>query len=155
MHGLEERSPWHLWVVGIVSLAWNAFGAWDYLQTQLGNREYVAAMTEPMGVNVDAALAYYDRFPAWMDAAWALGVWGAVLGSILLLLRIRFALIAFILSFFGLVVGTLHGIANPMPGMEQTALTIGFTVVLWAVAIALIVYTRHVVAHDFVRPRRG
>ena len=33
---LKARTPWHLWVVGIVSLAWTAFGANDYLQAQLG-----------------------------------------------------------------------------------------------------------------------
>jgi hypothetical protein len=131
-----------------ISLLWNAFGAWDYLQTQLVNRDYFASMTQPMGIDPDTAIAYYEAFPAWMDAAWALGVWGAVLGSVLLLLRKRFALIAFMISFFGLVVGTLHGIANPLPGQTDSAGPMIFTAVLWVIAIALILYSRRMIAHN-------
>jgi hypothetical protein len=29
------KTPWHLWVVGILSLLWNAFGGYDYTMTQL------------------------------------------------------------------------------------------------------------------------
>lgn len=150
MAGIEMRTPWHLWLVGIVSLIWNSFGALDYTQTQLRNVDYIASMTEPMGIPLDAALAYYDSFPAWADAAWALGVWGAVLGSVLLLLRNRMALAAYIISFFGLVVTTLHGIANPIPGAGDQTMAYGFTAVLWIIAIALILYARAMVKRGFV-----
>ena len=151
MEGLDVRTPWHLWVVGVLSLVWNFFCVWDYTQTQLKNRDYIAAMTEPMGIPIDQALAYYESFPAWMDAAWALGVWGAVLGSVLLLLRSRLAVISFIASLFGLLVGTVHGIADPMPGVGHTAMTIGFSIVLWLIALALIFYSRQMAKHSHLR----
>ena len=39
------KTPWHLWAVGIISLLWNAFGAFDYVMTKLKNPAYMAAFT--------------------------------------------------------------------------------------------------------------
>ena len=88
--------PKHLWVVGILSLLWNAFGAADYTMTELGN----LAWFEMMGLGAEE-LAWTRSFPTWAVAAWAVGVWGSVAGSILLLRRSRHAVTAFLLSISG------------------------------------------------------
>lgn len=142
----KMKAPTTFWIVAILSLLWNAFGAYDYVQTQLANREYLDGMTQGMALTVDELIAYYDAFPAWMDAAWALGVWGSVAGSILLLLRTRFALHAFLVSLLGLVVTTAYTIAVPVPGMTNLIVPIVFTVVIFAVLLALIWYTRRMIA---------
>ena len=139
---MDTKTPWHLWAIGIVTLIWNAFGAWDYIMTQQRNEAYLASTMEPAGVSVADAIAYFDAYPVWADAAWALGVWGAVAGSILLLLRSRFAVPAFVISFFGLVVTTLYSIAVPLPMPDQTV-PIVFTIVIWIVTLALILYSRN------------
>ena len=56
------------------------FGAFDYTMTQTKNAEYLAAFTPEQRT-------YFESFPTWMEAAWALGIWGALAGSALLLLR--------------------------------------------------------------------
>jgi hypothetical protein len=89
-------TPKHLWVVGILSLLWNAFGAADYTMTELGS----LAWFEMMGLGAEE-LAWTRSFPAWAVAAWAVGVWGSVAGSILLLARSRHAVTAFLLSVLG------------------------------------------------------
>jgi hypothetical protein len=91
-----SAAPKHLWVVGILSLLWNAFGAADYTMTELGS----LAWFEMMGLGAEE-LAWTQSFPAWAVAAWAVGVWGSVAGSILLLLRSRHAVTAFLLSIIG------------------------------------------------------
>ena len=91
-----RATPTHLWVVGILSLLWNAFGAADYTMTQLGS----LAWFEMMGLGADE-LAWTRSFPAWAVAAWAFGVWGSVAGSVLLLARSRHAVTAFVLSILG------------------------------------------------------
>ena len=54
--------------------------------------------------------------PTWMYGPWILGVWGAVAGSILLLMRSRFAVWAFGLSLIGAVVSLIYGqFINPAP----------------------------------------
>jgi hypothetical protein len=95
---VSARTPAHIWIVGIVSLLWNAFGCYDYLMTNLKNQAYLSQFTPDQ-------LAYYDSLPSWLTAFWAIGVWGGLAGSILLLMRSRYAVWAFALSFVGAVVG--------------------------------------------------
>ena len=95
------RRPVHLWVVGIASLLWNAFGAFDYLATELKLDFYVSQFTE-------AQRDYFYSFPSWLVAAWALGVWGAHAGSIGLLLARGWAVWAFAVSLLGLAVSTVY-----------------------------------------------
>jgi hypothetical protein len=131
---LTTKTPIHLWIVGILATLWNAFGCFDYLMTQSGNAEYLAQFT-------DAQRAYFQSFPAWMDAAWAIGVWGALLGSLLLLMRSRHAVFAFEASLAGLLVGTVYqwGMAD-MPADLKTPAMLGVNAMIWAIAIGLLVY---------------
>lgn len=128
-------APWHLWAVGIVSLLWNAFGAYDYLMTQTRNEAYMGQFTETQ-------LDYFYSFPTWMEAFWALGVWGAVAGSLLLLLRKRWALHAFIVSAIGLAGSTFYsyGVGNLPEELSGAGYT-AFTAVIIAVTLFLIWYS--------------
>lgn len=87
------RTPAHLWIVGVLGLVWNGFGAFDYLMSKLQGETWY----RQMGMT-DAQIAYMDAFPLWMMFVWPLGVWSAVLGSILLLRRSRKAELVFQLS---------------------------------------------------------
>ena len=42
-----------------------------------------------------AQIAHFQQMPVWMTAVWAIGVWGAFLASILLLLRRKLAFAVF------------------------------------------------------------
>lgn len=95
------KTPFHLWIIGIISLLWNASGAYDYVMTQTKNVVYLEMLS-------DAQKAFLDAGPVWFEAAWAVGVWFSVLGSLLLLLRSRFAGTAFGLSFAGLMVSSVY-----------------------------------------------
>lgn len=101
---MKSATPWHLWLVGGLSLLWNGFGAYDFVMSITQGEAYWRAS----GMN-DAMVAYYNAMPAWMYGPWVVGVWGAVAGSILLLLRSRFAVHAFVLSFVGAVISLLYG----------------------------------------------
>ena len=94
-------APWHFWLAGIVSLLWNAFGGYDYTMTQLRDPAYFASMAGQTGMSPAEMNAFFDAFPAWASALWAIGVWGSVAGSILLLMRSRHAVTAFIVSLVG------------------------------------------------------
>ncbi len=61
------KTPWHVWVVGIVSLLWNSFGAMDFVMTQTRNRAYMSSFTP-------AQLEFYYGFPLWVVAAWGIAV---------------------------------------------------------------------------------
>ncbi|WP_375289410.1 hypothetical protein [Qipengyuania sp.] len=133
-----EGTPWHLWAVGVVSLLWNAFGANDYLQTQLGNLAYFETMLGGMEVTPAQAMAYFQSFPVGVTGFWALGVWGAVAGSILLLLRTRLAVWAFAGSLIGLGVNTLYQLLTPQPDWIDSSTPM--TIVIWSVATFLLIH---------------
>lgn len=115
----KPATPWHFWAVAIVSLLWNAFGCYDYYMTQTGGDEYLRSL----GMT-DAQIAFYDTMPSWLEGAWAAGVWGALLGSILLLLRSKWAFQAFVISFAGFVVSVIYtyGFANGLEANGPAAL---------------------------------
>lgn len=126
------KAPVHLWIVGVVSLLWNAFGALDYVMSQLRNEAWLSQLTE-------AQRAWLDASPAWADAAWAFGVWGALLGSVLLLMRSRHAFWAFAVSLAGLAVSTVYQhVVSPMPGAGSMNMLM---IAIWIVALGLLVYT--------------
>ena len=122
-------APTHLWVVGILSLLWNAFGATDYTMTELGN----LAWFEMMGLGSEE-MAFVQSFPTWAVAAWAIGVWGSVVGSILLLMRSRHAVTAFMLSAIGAAIsfGYQFSIDKPasMEGAAGAAMPVAITILI-------------------------
>ncbi len=106
------KTPWHLWLVGVVSLLWNGFGGYDFIMSTTQGETYwrASGMTQPM-------IDYYNAMPTWMYGPWIIGVWGAVIGSILLLLRNKLAVPAFALSLLGAAASLIYGLMNPMPGL--------------------------------------
>jgi hypothetical protein len=133
----RPKTPKHLWVVGVVALLWNSMGALDYTMTQTKNMAYLKQLTPPQ-------LDYFFGLPAWVVAAWAIGVWGGVVGSLLLLLRKRLAVPVFLASILG-VVGS-HGytylLSNGLEVMGGGAGTLAFAATILLVAVALYVYAR-------------
>jgi hypothetical protein len=105
------RVPVHLWIVGVLGLAWNGFGAYDYYKTKTGGDAYMAAVGMP-----PEQIVYMHAMPVWMTAVWAIGVWGAVLGTVLLLLRNKLAVPVFLASLIGFLVSLVYGyLVAPMP----------------------------------------
>lgn len=132
---VAPRAPWHLWVVGIVSLLWNAMGALDYLMTQTKNPAYMAKFTP-------AQLEYFYGFPAWVVGAWAIAVWGGVLGSLLLLLRRALAFAVFAASLVGLVATTIYNyVLTDGLRLMGGAGTLVFSAVIFTIAVLLVFYS--------------
>lgn len=140
------RTPWHLWVVGILALLWNGFGAVDYTMSQLRNEAYLGSAAESMGITAAEMIAFIDSFPTWMHAFWALGVWGALAGSVLLLLRSRYAVWAYALSLLGLAVTQIYQAGMDKPDWAEAAAAMN--IVIWAIALFLLAYA-------FVMRKRG
>ena len=139
---VATTTPVHLWIVGGLGTLWNAFGAYDYLMTRMRNTDYFESMMP--GVDPNEILAWIDAFPIWAQFGWGLGVWGGLLGSILLLVRSRWAVLVLGLSLVGCVLGLGYQIAMAPPapgGMSEGAGAIMPWVII-AVAVGLFVYAR-------------
>jgi hypothetical protein len=116
---VSARTPAHLWIVGILSFLWNCFGAYDYVMSNMRNMDYLKSAMP--GVDPAAALAWMDAFPIYAKVGWALGVWGGLLGAILLLMRSRYAVWAFAVSMLGIVlsIGWQIVAAPPLSGADS------------------------------------
>ena len=144
---MDERAaaPWQLWAIAGVTTLWNAFGALDYTMTQTRSAAWMAQLSP-------AQIAWLDAAPAWTVASWAFGVWGGLVGSLLLLARSRHAVLAFAVSLAGLAVNSLFQATSPMPGSHMDGGgALALHLAIWAVAIALLVYALRMRARGVLR----
>jgi hypothetical protein len=131
----RARTPVHLWILGIVALLWNGFGAFDFTMTQTRNMEYLKMYTPEQ-------LAYVLGWPLWAVAAWGVGVWGGVVGALLLLVRKRLAAPLFLASLVGAVVGHAYSFASGGIEMAGGGAMAIFPVVIVLIAVGLWLYAR-------------
>lgn len=135
------KAPLHLWLVGIGTFLFNAMGAASYSLTQLD-------LLADLGMTPDQ-IAFMQSYPVWANAFWALGVWGAVAGSVLLLLRSRWAVAAMVAATIGLVGTTVYNYAliEVPESMQAPALDVA----IWAVTLFLLFYARRMAAAGMLR----
>ena len=138
----QSRTPIHIWIVGGLSLLWNCFGCYDYLMTRMRDTDYIASAMP--GVDPNAVLAWVDAFPLYAQIGWGLGVWMGLAGSVLLLMRHRWAVWAYGLSLVGAVLGLGYQIvlAPPLAGAHETAMMKAVPPIVILIAIALFLYAR-------------
>lgn len=100
MSGIERRqpTPWHLWLVGVLSLFWNGFGSFDLVMTITRGAEYLRSAGMDEGT-----IRYFQTLPSWMYVPWALGVCGGVIAALYLLFRSKGSVSAYALSLLGAV----------------------------------------------------
>ncbi|KAA9008262.1 hypothetical protein [Histidinibacterium aquaticum] len=140
------KTPWHVWVVGGVSLLWNSGGAIDYLMLRFRVEAYTGQLTE-------AQLGFFESLPVWASIGWALGVWGAWIGSVLLLLRSRFAGTAFALSLLGIGVNSIYtyGLAGAEVDAGMGAVQAWFAVAIVVITAGLLFYARAMARRGVLR----
>ncbi|MGE5318592.1 MAG: hypothetical protein ACM3KD_00290 [Hyphomicrobiaceae bacterium] len=139
------KTPWHLWVVGVLALLWNAAGAFDYFMTETRNASYMNSFTA-------GQLAYFDSIPKWAIATWALGVWGGVLGSVLLLFRRRLAVAVFAVSLVSAALTFLYNyvLSNGLEVMGG-GIALLFAGVILLIAALLLWYARYMAKSGALR----
>jgi hypothetical protein len=98
----RRKAPWHLWVVGILALLWNASGAYTIMMAQAGRLP---------GLSADEA-AYYAAQPAWFMAITDVALISAMAGAAALLLRHRAATWLFAVSLAAIIVTNLYDLTG-------------------------------------------
>lgn len=131
----KVKPPVWFWVVGVVALLWNLMGAMAYIGQAYMTDEVKAALPADQQ-------ALLENIPAWATAAFAIAVWGGVLGCIALLLRKKWARPVLVISLLGILVqmsysffmsnalevyGTAQGMVMPL-----LIIVIGVVLVLFA-----------------------
>lgn len=119
-----SRTPWHLWLVGILSLLWNASGAYTIISAQQGML---------VGVSEDEA-AYYAAQAPWFVAVTDIALLTGIVGALALLFRSRFAVPLFALSLIAIVVTNGYDLMMGTSRMFTNTTTIFVTCLIWALA---------------------
>jgi len=114
--------PWHLWLIGVIGGLWSAIGVVSFVLTQM-NVEAVMSRFPPQ------QREYFESFPLWAVAFWAIGVFGGVIGCLLLLLKNRLAFPVLLASVIGAIVYNLGGLfllggMEVMGGTSEMSLTV-------------------------------
>jgi len=97
------KTPWHLWLIGVFAVLFNTIGVFDFVMSMAQGAKYQASA----GMTPDQ-IAHYQQMPSWMTVVWAVGVFGAILASILLLLRRKLALPVFVLSLAAFLISLIY-----------------------------------------------
>ncbi|MEL6754436.1 MAG: hypothetical protein AAFO57_10450 [Pseudomonadota bacterium] len=134
--GMKPETPWHVWLVGTLAVIWNAGGAYDYIMTQTRNAAYTASFS-------DEQWAFFDTMPIWAEAAWAIAIWTSVIGSVLILLRSKYAAPVFLTSLIAMSISFFHNIvlSNALELMPAAGY-VAFTVLIFVIAVGLYLYAR-------------
>ena len=144
--GFADKAPISFWVISGLSLLWNAFGGYDYIMSRTGNVEYLSQMGDPQ-----VMLAWIDSFPMWSQVMWPLGVWSSILGSILLLLRSRHAVTAFMVSLVGAIASFSAQMMSDMPASLDTLANKIMPLVIVALIVLLWWYARRAAAQGILK----
>ena len=141
MDNTIAKPPIHLWVVGGLATLYNAFGG--YLYWMARSRDAGFLKSSAPNADPQAVISYMDGFPIWASLGWGLGVWAALVGSLLLLARSRHAVLVFLLSLVGMALSFGYQATGPAKpaGMGEGAVQY-MPLVIVAIGAALFLYAR-------------
>ncbi|EAQ29347.1 hypothetical protein NAP1_01205 [Erythrobacter sp. NAP1] len=137
----RAKTPWHLWVVGVLTLLWNSVGGFSYTMTRLG-------LLESLGMS-ETEIAFFESHPVWANTFWAMGVWGAIAGSILILLRSRYAVHATVIAIIGLIGTTIFQYA--MIEVPESLQSPALTIMIWVTTLFMLIYASRMTQNGVLR----
>lgn len=85
------------WVIAVIALIWNGMGVKAYLDQAFRTEAFMTSYTPEQ-------IAIVDTIPTWATAAFAIAVWGGLLGVLLMLFRKKWATTLFLISLLGIIV---------------------------------------------------
>lgn len=126
----QVKIPSWYWVVAVLAVVWNAMGVMAYLAQVNMTPEAMAALPE-------AQRLVFETTPAWANGAFAVAVFGGVLGSLLLLIRKKLATPVFIISLIAILVQMYHAfvMANSFEVFGPGGLIMPIMVVVFGIGL--------------------
>ena len=132
------------WIIAVLALIWNGMGAMAYLGQKMMTPEALDLLPE-------AERALYNDIPIWATSAFAIAVWGGLLGAIFMLLRKKLAKTLFLLSLLGIIVHAIYNffISGAMDVYGATGMIMPLFVVL--IGIFLVWYCKNAIGKGWLK----
>jgi hypothetical protein len=128
----KSRAPWHVWLVGGLAFLWYVSGTVTIQLAQLGKLP---------GLRPDE-IAYYATKPAGLVLLTAIGTYGSVVGTVLLLLRERAAVPAFSVALASILAADAIELANGSSRAYANTGAAIVTGVVVVIGVGMLVYAR-------------
>lgn len=132
-----SKVPASFWVLSGVAVIWNLLGVGAYFADVTMSPEDIQKLRPTMQ-------ELYATRPAWATAAFALGVFSGLLGSILLLLRKSLAIPVFVISLIAILVQNFYnfGVAGLQADDKMGNVAFAMPALIIVIAIFLIGFAR-------------
>ena len=132
------KAPWHLYLIGLAAVLWNLAGVFDFLATATQFAPYMQRMPE-------GAQQYWADLPDTIYGIWALAVFSALAGSMMLLRRHLLAVRVLALSATATIFSMAATYSRPAPDADLNRV----------VAVCIIVVALLVLNYAFHQAKRG
>lgn len=103
MENQSMKLPIWYWVIAIIFLLWNLIGVGSFFAQSLMTDDMLQALPP-------AEQELYKSYPLWTFIAFAIAVFGGLIGSIGLIMRAKWAKTAFIVSLVALIPQMIYNI---------------------------------------------
>jgi len=119
------------WIIAIIALIWNAMGVMAYIGQAYMTDDAKALLPE-------AQRELYENVPAWATAAFAIAVFGGLIGSLALIMKKKWAIPVFLLSLLGVLVQMVYNffLSNNMDVYGP----VGYIMPIMVIVIAIFLY---------------
>jgi hypothetical protein len=135
--------PASYWIVAVLALLWNLLGVAMFCIQIAATPEQVAAMPPEQQQILQAT-------PSWLQIAYAVAVFGGVLGAIGLLMKRRWASMFFLLSLLGLIVQIVGTFAMTPAWQVLGPAGLAMPALLLVIALFLLSYSRRAAARGWL-----
>lgn len=131
------------WIIGVAALVWNALGVMQYLGLAYMTDEVRAALPE-------AERALYENIPTWVTAAFAIAVFGGLIGSAFLLMRKKLARPMFLISLIAIIVQMSYNLFMSRAAEVYGPGSVIMPIMVIVIGVFLLMYSKKTIAKGWL-----
>ena len=133
--GTNTKVNTAFWVIGIAALLWNLLGVGNFFFTTNASEATMELMTEAQRADI-------ENMPGWMTAIFGIATISGTLASIALLMKKKWAVMLFLISFVAVLIQMVHGMFTSEVVKQGGAMAYVFPIVVIGVSGLLWFYSR-------------
>jgi hypothetical protein len=145
MTNLKTKTPFWYWILAVFFLLWNIMGAISFYVHTFISEESFAGLSE-------AERELYGDYPFWITLVFAVAVFFGLLGSVGLILKRKWAKLAFIISICAIVPQMIHNVffTNTIAvyGIKQA---ITMPILLVGIGFILIIFSNYSIKKNWLK----
>lgn len=131
------------WIIGVAALVWNGLGVMQYLGMAYMTDEVKAALPE-------AERTLYDNIPSWVTAAFAIAVFGGLIGSAFLLMRKKLARPMFLISLIAIIVQMSYNLFMSRAAEVYGPGSVIMPIMIIVIGVFLLMYSKKTIAKGWL-----